>query len=235
MTHLISDLSHSKNRVPIKYLLLCLVIFLPLSCSSESSVISNQEARTNINEVSLETYEESSVCWTQDNSGGTADRFVGGLAIYDLNSENDDNISNNYSIVIFSSTCFLSEESLIEAYDASLNTRVLNTEFNQNLEFPENIPFNAEALSEADADSVLGINPEFPIAIIAVVGQLAYQDRDEAGNFRRLRIDRYQILPREMIGAFLYYPSDRKDQVEYYLDPDIEFDSNGYRIPSPVL
>jgi len=75
------------------------------------------------------------------------------------------------------------------------------------------------------------LRSEFPSQLYAIRGRLVPLDssRNTAYVFRKLDVEKYQKIPKEMFGAFLYHPDERPLIVKEYLQ-DGPFTGEGYHI-----
>lgn len=190
-------------------------------------------------EVSMRDYLDLEKCWTkfpsQELEEDETFEFEGALALFPI-SRNPDNLDEitSYAAVLFSSRCHLGQSSLEggsdQSFDVGVNALDLSEIDNVSLQ-AYGIPANINDMLAPEPDMMTGTDPEFPVGLYAVRGDLVFDTSrfDATQNFDEIVIREIQALPPEMYGAFLGYFDDRALYVNLYFDPDFEYDHRGYR------
>jgi hypothetical protein len=182
---------------------LCLV---GLSCCGSQSATAPAPAPTT-------DYFDLVQCWR---ATGPGEPFRGAIAIYKVGSRSE--------AIVFSGQCI--PGAALQQTAAAFNVRV------KCIEGVKDLSHCRSDTEPSQPNEIFnpGVRPEFPDVLYAIEGNMLGPTTKDKKSivFDRAQVVRYQKLPRELFGAFLFYQSDRPQYIRDYLTSRF-YNEEGYK------
>src|SRR3546814_107988 len=205
-----------------------------------------------VNEVPFTGYADIEKCWKSQESESQSEssfNFKGAIAFYPITDRSAPSGSSEraYYPVLFSSACYLRDAELSGGSDPAYLVQAgpisLSSEAEALDALQEYVAQTKEVEQSNPIIDRIGVTPEFPDSIYAIEGRIIDVSRSpgrenaRSERMMRFRVDvrQAQALPKDMYGAFLFYPEDRPLYIRQYLSDDFNYNDQGYRIPFPRL